>query len=178
MGKLRELLPASLDYELHFVFRLLADNHFFVQVLVHQLSDVPLKMLHISWTGGSLVIGSVGAWLSWWSSCRTSKSDAKFIFITACVKAYKGIWRLTAVPWNDRRLNPLVHRCNPQKPPNLYLGCQHQCWIFDPVGLCGSSRWSAGPPCCLPPSGTMLLGRDTALSPFIWLQWTMCALMP
>ena len=64
MGKLRELLPASLDYELHFVFRLLADNHFFVQVLVHQLSDVPLKMLHISWTGGSLVIGSVGAWLS------------------------------------------------------------------------------------------------------------------
>ena len=43
VSKLRELLPTGLYNQFHFVFGLLADDNFLVQVLVHQLSDVPLK---------------------------------------------------------------------------------------------------------------------------------------
>ena len=54
VSELWELLPTGLYNQFHFVFGLLADDNFLVQVLVHQLSDVPLKMLPISWTEGSL----------------------------------------------------------------------------------------------------------------------------
>ena len=48
VGKLGELVPARLDNQLHFVFWLFADDNFFVEILIHQLSDVPLKILFIS----------------------------------------------------------------------------------------------------------------------------------